>query len=267
MTDLNATWNEALRGPRMSETTGKVIFKYQMPIKEVFHVDLPKGAQIIRVADLDGMFWLWAIVDTNAPMEKRFFRAFKTGAKIPDDFDTSHYLGMCAVFIQMELGLYIFEDVKRYEDEQAYNFTVNAAINGASREELFDGRLTKSRIAKIFGRKNNIPVVDVKMSTVEAGDMIGMPETEVKPFKDYVKDGPSGEFFDWGSFSSDLLGYNIYKKPPVGTKARFIMDIDEVLLEFEDVLRPLFEAQNRKPLNQNKIDEIEAQGGFEEEEA
>lgn len=99
MTDLNATWNEQLRGPRMSEATGKVIFKYQMPVKEQFSLDLPKDAQIIRMQDLDGMFWLWAVVDTDAPTEKRFFRAFKTGAKIPDDFDTSHYVGFCAVFV------------------------------------------------------------------------------------------------------------------------------------------------------------------------
>ena len=107
-TSLDATWDAATRGPRMSEVTGRVIFKYQMPVLESFTMQLPAGAEIIRMADQGGMFWLWAIVDTNAPMEDRHFRAFKTGAEIPPE-ENLRYVGFCAVFVQMELGLYIFE--------------------------------------------------------------------------------------------------------------------------------------------------------------
>ena len=101
-------WDEALRGPRMSEVRGKVIFKYQMPVLENFTMQLPSGAQIIRMQDQGGMFWLWAVVDTDAPLEERSFMAFKTGAAIPRDVNLM-YVGFCAVFVQMELGLYIFE--------------------------------------------------------------------------------------------------------------------------------------------------------------
>lgn len=101
-------WDEALRGPRMSEATGKVIFKYQMPVLESFTMKLPSGAQIIRMEDQGGMFWLWAVVDTDAPMKDRQFMAFKTGAAMPRDVNLQ-YVGFCAVFVQMELGLYIFE--------------------------------------------------------------------------------------------------------------------------------------------------------------
>lgn len=107
MTNLDATW-DASRGPRMSEATGKVIFKYQMPVLERFTMKLPAGAEIIRMEDQGGMFWLWAVVDTNAPMEDRFFHAYKTGAAIDPNFNLK-YIGFCAVFVQMELGLYIFE--------------------------------------------------------------------------------------------------------------------------------------------------------------
>jgi hypothetical protein len=103
------TWDETLRGPRMSSATGRVIFKYQMPVLEQFTMKLPAGAEIVRMEDQGGMFWLWAVVDTNAPMEDRHMRAFKTGAKIPDGIKL-RYLGFCAVFVQMELGLYIFEE-------------------------------------------------------------------------------------------------------------------------------------------------------------
>ncbi len=104
-----SAWDETTRGPRMSNVDGKTIFKYQMPIQEQFSMDLPKGAEIIRVADQGGMFWLWAIIDTEAPMEIRNFRAFKTGSSMPAMRDL-RYLGFCAIHVQMELGLYIFED-------------------------------------------------------------------------------------------------------------------------------------------------------------
>lgn len=70
-------WDSALRGQKMSNATGKVIFKYQMPVLERFTMRLPRGAQIIRMADQGGMFWLWAVVDTRQPDEDRQFYAVK----------------------------------------------------------------------------------------------------------------------------------------------------------------------------------------------
>lgn len=102
-------WDESIRGTKMSDALGTVIFKYQMPVLEQFTMKLPKGAQIIRMADQGGMFWLWAVVNTDVPDEERYFRAFKTGAKMPEGLTLS-YVGFCAVHVQMELGLYIFEE-------------------------------------------------------------------------------------------------------------------------------------------------------------
>lgn len=103
---------DASRGPKMADPKGKAIFKYQMPVLEQFEMKLPAGALIIRMEDQGGMFWLWAVVDTRAPDETRKFRAFKTGASIPDNFD-GKYVGFCKIQVQQELGLYIFEDVAR----------------------------------------------------------------------------------------------------------------------------------------------------------
>ena len=103
-------WNESVRGKKMSDATGRVIFKYQMPVLESFEMTLPQGAEIIRVADQGGMFWLWAVVRTDVPDEARQFHAYKCGGKIPDDLNLK-YVGFCAVFVQQELGLYIFEEV------------------------------------------------------------------------------------------------------------------------------------------------------------
>jgi hypothetical protein len=103
-------WDETLRGPRMSDVTGRTIFKYQMPVLEDFTMSLPAGAEILRVEDQGGMFWMWAMVNTNATPQTRTFKAFKTGAPIPDGVRLK-YVGFCAIFVQMELGLYIFEVV------------------------------------------------------------------------------------------------------------------------------------------------------------
>lgn len=258
MTDLNATWNEATRGPRMSEATGKVIFKYQMPVREQFTMELPVGAQIIRVQDMDGFFWMWAVVNTDMPTEKRHFRSFKTGAKIPDDFDTSYYIGFCAVFVQMELGLYIFEE----------KMPVEVVVDTSQ-------HLTKSDVVRAMGELRGIPVVDLKLSQLEPSDLAGIPTFHVN------KENAAKWFKDATAW--------MYEDP----KTRHIADIDAVLTGFEDVLRPVYNEQLRRnwqaqecatkawlrefcarldqqkagrKISQKRIDEIEAQGGFEEEE-
>jgi hypothetical protein len=103
-------WDESTRGQKMSDTTGRVIYKYQMPVLERFEMTLPAGAKIIRMADEGGMFWLWAEVHTDVPDEQRTFWAFKCGGKMPDDVKLT-YIGFCAVFVQQELGLYIYEEI------------------------------------------------------------------------------------------------------------------------------------------------------------
>lgn len=100
-------WDEKLRGKKMSSNDGLVIFKYQMPVMERFTMKLPKGAEILRVADQGGMFWLWAVVDTRNPDEDVEFVAVKCGANVPEGLHLK-YVGHCAIFVQQELALYIF---------------------------------------------------------------------------------------------------------------------------------------------------------------
>lgn len=103
-------WDEAFRGKKMSDATGRVIFKYQIPVLESFTMRLPEGAEILRVEDQGGMFWMWALVRTDVPDVIRQFHAFKCGGKIPDHLKLN-YIGLCAVFVQQELALYIFEEI------------------------------------------------------------------------------------------------------------------------------------------------------------
>ncbi len=90
----------------------KAIYKYNLPVKEKCVIELPKGSQIIRVDDVDGLFYLWAIVDTdeNCPLEKRALEFYKTDQPI-ENADNLLYIGMCKLFIMQELGLYVFENI------------------------------------------------------------------------------------------------------------------------------------------------------------
>jgi hypothetical protein len=87
----------------------KKIFKYRLPFMEVAQVEMPAGASILRIDGQEGALWIWAVVDPAEPVETRTFCLFKTGAPMPDDIDTYLYHGYGAIYIQMELMLYVFE--------------------------------------------------------------------------------------------------------------------------------------------------------------
>ena len=101
-------WDSNVRGQKMSNNKGRVIYKYQMPVKEAFTMKLPIDAKIIRVDAQDGYFWMWALVNTENDIEERYFGAYKTGGSIPEKSNLD-YIGCCPIFIQQELMLYIFE--------------------------------------------------------------------------------------------------------------------------------------------------------------
>lgn len=105
----NIQWDESIRGPRMSGSTGNRIWKYQMPVAEQFTMKLPEGAEIIRMDGENGYLWLWAVVNTEAPLEERTFESFKAGGTMPDDLSRHVFMGMASIYIQQELMLYIFE--------------------------------------------------------------------------------------------------------------------------------------------------------------
>lgn len=89
----------------------KAIYKYPLPVQEKHTIELPKGARIIRVEDVDGLFFLWAIVDTEAEKENRFLEFYKTGQPITTPLDDLVYIGRCKLFIMQELCLYVFENI------------------------------------------------------------------------------------------------------------------------------------------------------------
>lgn len=92
----------------------KSIYKYPLPATEKAVVELPKGAQILRTEDVDGFFFLWAVVNINPDCEKenRYLEFYKTGQPIETPLENLKYLGTCKIFIMQELCLYVFENLK-----------------------------------------------------------------------------------------------------------------------------------------------------------
>lgn len=87
------------------------IYKYELSILESQTIQLPLGAEILRVDDVEGKFYLWAIVDQEqGEVEPRHLEFFKTGQPIVVR-EGLKYLGFCKLFIMQELGLYVFERV------------------------------------------------------------------------------------------------------------------------------------------------------------
>lgn len=96
----------------------KKIFKYELSIKEKQEIELPINATIIRVDDVDGKFFLWAIVEVTSEGEEietetRFLEFYKTGQPIRTPIENLNYLGFCKLFIMQELGLYVFENISK----------------------------------------------------------------------------------------------------------------------------------------------------------
>lgn len=114
----------------------KAIYKYRIPFMETSKVVLHKDAKVLRIDGFDGALWLWAIVDTEQPLVERTFYLYKTGGQMPDDIDTYNYLGCGAIFIQMELMMYIFE---KNVIEQKLVDALPAAFDWKAMQEVYKG--------------------------------------------------------------------------------------------------------------------------------
>jgi len=92
----------------------KAIYKYSLPVQEKHPIELPVGAKIIRVEDVGGLFFLWAIVETGDDVEKelRYLEFYKTGQPIETPLENLVMVGTCKLFIMQELCLYVFENIK-----------------------------------------------------------------------------------------------------------------------------------------------------------
>jgi len=92
----------------------KRIYKYELGVLEQQQLELPIGAEILRVSDVEGRLFIWVLimVEENPKLEKVTIEMYKTGQEIENALQLE-YLGFCKVFVGMELGLYVFRRIKQ----------------------------------------------------------------------------------------------------------------------------------------------------------
>lgn len=70
----------------------RVIWKFEVDVFGYFDdarsIDVPEGAQILKVGEQAGAMVFWAVVDPQAPAVTRRFRVVGTGLHVPDQCDT-----------------------------------------------------------------------------------------------------------------------------------------------------------------------------------
>lgn len=59
-----------------------VVHKYRVGLTDLFAVEMPRGAQILDVQVQHGTPQMWALVDPEAPVERRQFRLAGTGHRV-----------------------------------------------------------------------------------------------------------------------------------------------------------------------------------------
>ena len=55
------------------------VYKYHLRLDDETQIDMPRGAQVLHVAEQNGSLCLWALVETHQDMGRRFFAVRGTG--------------------------------------------------------------------------------------------------------------------------------------------------------------------------------------------
>jgi hypothetical protein len=89
----------------------KVIYKYLISVSDFINIDLPKGAEILKIDVQNSQVCIWALVDKFAKeTELRKFRTFGTGYDINDNTSNLKYIN--TIFLMNgSLVFHIFEDL------------------------------------------------------------------------------------------------------------------------------------------------------------
>lgn len=81
------------------------IYKWAIPIKDYFTLELPKNAKILTIQTQRGTPQLWAMVDSETEKETRHFRLSGTGHPLGNDYlRIINYIGT----FQIENGALVF---------------------------------------------------------------------------------------------------------------------------------------------------------------
>lgn len=90
---------------------------YKFPIKrvtDVVQIEMPVGAQVLCVQVQHETPCIWAIVDTEAATEPRYFEIYGTGNPLPDHLDVEYDTKYIGTFQLHEGGFvgHVFEPAR-----------------------------------------------------------------------------------------------------------------------------------------------------------
>ncbi|QGH74659.1 hypothetical protein KNU84_gp045 [Bacteriophage DSS3_VP1] len=110
--DETGDWIWAIVDIRETQTEARYFERHRIPALEDFKVFMNGDYdKILSIQHYEGFTYMW--IETDESVENRGFipfKAFKTGAQMPDNIlDEYEYVGFYPIFIQMELGLYVFK--------------------------------------------------------------------------------------------------------------------------------------------------------------
>jgi len=90
----------------------KTIWKFEVPLTGVFLLEMPEGAEILSFQGQKDKLCVWAIVETDAQLERRRFSICGTGFKLPENL--GRYIGTTQTH-EGDLVWHLFECSKEEE--------------------------------------------------------------------------------------------------------------------------------------------------------
>jgi hypothetical protein len=85
-----------------------VVYKYLVPFQEGFDMTFPLGSKVVRIDVDQGNPYMWVLVPLGEKRKATYhFKSSKTGGVIEHE-EGLVFLDTYAIFIQMELMLYVF---------------------------------------------------------------------------------------------------------------------------------------------------------------
>ena len=91
----------------------KTIYKYEVLVDDLFVVKMPRAARLLDVQVQGGTPFVWALVDTDAPLVRRRFALRGTGHPA-DDLETAAHVGT----FQLQNGALVFHLFDRDAEQQ-----------------------------------------------------------------------------------------------------------------------------------------------------
>lgn len=95
-----------------------VVYKHLIPFQEGFTMNLVEGSKVVRIDVDQGNPYMWVLTPLGDDLKtvKYHFKSSKTGGVIEHDTDLV-FIDTYAIFIQMELMLYVFLERITTEDD------------------------------------------------------------------------------------------------------------------------------------------------------